>query len=83
MNDYEGWPENSNEFHHFARRGGHCRNLYLGLFPVYEKHVADQSHCQCGEGAGNALCGARSTVDLGEFFTTPDIVAYQRAEKHW
>ena len=41
MNDYEGWPENSNEFHHFARRGEHCRNLCLGLFPVYEKHVAD------------------------------------------
>ena len=39
MNDYEGWPENSNEFHHFTRRGGHCRNLYLGIVPVYEKHV--------------------------------------------
>ena len=74
MNDYNGWPENSDEFHHFAQRGGRCRNLYLGLFPVYEKNVADQSHCQIGEGAGNALCGAQSTVDLGEFFTSPDIV---------
>ena len=75
MNDYEGWPENSNEFHHFARRGEHCRNLCLGLFPVYEKHMADQSHCQSGEGAGNVLCGAQGTVDLGEFFTLPDTVA--------